>query len=174
MGCTVITVEVLQPISLGFLGQEICAEEPQQWQTLAAWLQTGVQSALLSGELFKGISQFKPNVLEVTGWRYLYSAFTGEVKKQCMEIKFQDFNLFLSIYQVAMSVAFGKLHSGRSWWRTLQFKNMKQHSRVPSFSSSTFLPNTSVVWAQFSSYQACPHCWATALFATALLALISP
>lgn len=40
-----------------------------------------MQSALLSSELFRGISQFKPNVLEVTGWHYLYSAFTGEVKK---------------------------------------------------------------------------------------------
>lgn len=67
-----------------------------------------------------------------------------------------------------MGVVFGKLHSGCSWWWTLQPVNIKQHSRVPSFSSSAFLPSTPVVWTQFFSYQACTHCWATALLASVI------
>lgn len=76
-----------------------------------------MQSAVLSGELFRSISQFKPNVLEGTGWHYLHLLERlKKKKKECIEIKFQDFNLFLSIYQVVMGVFFGKLHSGCSWW----------------------------------------------------------
>lgn len=132
MECSSLTVKVVTN-SLGFLNQKMCTEESQQWQAVVAWFQTGVQSPLFSGELFRYISQFQPTrILEVTRWHYLCYTFTGDIRTvygnqvlpavhlstlACMQYHFSSYSCQ---YPVVMDVFFGKLHSGHGWWGTSQ------------------------------------------------------